>query len=390
MQASELSSAAKPAPLVAHIIYRLGVGGLENGLVNLINHMPETAYRHAIICLKDSTDFQQRIQRADVEVYSIHKREGQDWGSLFRVYRLLRQLRPAIVHSRNLAAIEYQLVAWLAGVQRRVHGEHGWEIFDPDGSNVKYQWLRRMLSPLIDRFIPLSKQLQSYLTDQVGVKPEKITRICNGVDTARFFPLEGAKKSVPGCPFTFALPDIVIGTVGRMHGVKDQMTLVKAFVQICQRNEALKQRLKLILIGDGPLRQEAIALLGAHQLKENSWLPGEQTDIPAIMRLFDIFVLPSQAEGISNTILEAMATALPVIATDVGGNPELVQADKTGQLTPAGDFEALAKRLLTYINHAEVMKEHAAQGYHRALSEFSLSAMVERYQSVYDSLIQQD
>ncbi len=130
-----------PQPqLIVHVIYRLGVGGLENGLVNLINRLPSESYRHAIVCLTDSTDFSKRIQRQDVAIYEIHKKPGQDWGSFVKVYKLFKQIKPAIVHTRNLAAIEYQICALLAGVPYRVHGEHGWDVYDPDGNNVKYQW----------------------------------------------------------------------------------------------------------------------------------------------------------------------------------------------------------------------------------------------------------
>src|ERR1035437_2718619 len=156
-------------PLIVHIIYRLGIGGLENGLINLINQLPADTYRHAIVSLKDSTDFRKRLTRSDVDIYQLNKKEGQDWGSFLRLYKLLKQIKPTIVHTRNLATIEYQVPAWLAGVKHRVHGEHGWDVFDPDGSNIKYQWVRRLLNPLIQRFIPLSKHLESYLTEKIKV-----------------------------------------------------------------------------------------------------------------------------------------------------------------------------------------------------------------------------
>jgi sugar transferase (PEP-CTERM/EpsH1 system associated) len=390
MHRSPSQTNTKQAPLVVHIIYRLGIGGLENGLVNLINHMPAEAYHHAIVCLKDSTDFQQRLTRNGVMVYQIHKNEGQDWGSFFRVYRLLLQLKPAIVHTRNLATIEYQVCSLLAGVKGRVHGEHGWDVFDPDGSTVKYQWVRRLIKPLIQRYIPLSKQLECYLTDKIHVSPKNITRICNGVDTTLFYPLKGYKTALTGCPFAFGPHDLIIGAVGRMHGVKDQLTLVKAFILVCQRAPNLNQNVKLMIIGDGPLRHQAIALLTEAQLIDIAWLPGERNDIPDIMRRIDLFVLPSLAEGISNTILEAMATALPVLATNVGGNAELVETGKTGQLTAAGDAEAMAEKMVDYLTQIAKMRQHAQQAYRRALTEFSLATMVERYQSVYDSLLKQE
>lgn len=379
------------APLIVHVIYQLGVGGLENGLINIINTMQADAYRHTIICLTYSTDFEKRLTRSDVQIYSLHKQAGQDWGSFVKMYRLLKQLKPSIVHTRNLSAIEYQIPALLAGVKHRIHSEHGWDVFDPDGNNKKYQWLRRLMKPFIGHFIALSKQLEDYLTDKIHVLRQKITRICNGVDTARFYPREnGIRTPLPNCPHTLTDETLVIGTVGRMHGVKDQITLVKAFIQICNQEPELKSRLKLFLIGDGPLRQIAIELLQEQQLQDLAWLPGERSDIAEIMRQLDIFVLPSQAEGISNTILEAMATGLPVIATDVGGNSELVVEQVTGLLTAPGDSDTMASKILDYIHHSDMRNGHGRQAYQRILATFSLTSMVNQYQSVYAALNPKD
>ncbi len=380
----------KAPPLIVHIIFRLGVGGLENGLVNLINHMPVEKYQHAIICLKDSTDFEKRLKRQDVAIYSLNKKEGHDFGTFFRLYKLLGTLKPDIVHTRNLSAIECQLPSWLAGVKFRVHGEHGWDVFDPDGQNVKYQWLRRSLKPLIHRFIPLSLHLQSYLVEKRRVPNNKITRICNGVDIDKFFPLQGEKKRLAGCPFAFHSNEMIIGTVGRMHGVKDQITLVKAYISLLQKNPQFNGVVKLIIVGAGPLRDEALQLLRQERLDHDAWLPGERKDIAEVMRNFDLFVLPSQAEGISNTILEAMATGLPVIATEVGGNPELVQHNVTGGLVAKADPEALAEMLLDYMADKDKRQQQGSNGLQRVLSEFSLNAMVKQYINVYDGLVCRD
>ena len=375
-------STQKPL-LIVHIIYRLGVGGLENGLVNLINRLPAEHYRHAIICLKDSTDFSRRIQRDDVEIYAMHKREGQDLASFSNVYRLLRKLKPAIVHSRNLAAIEYQLCALLAGVPYRVHSEHGWDVFDPDGNNVKYQWLRRLLGLLIHRFIPLSLHLHDYLRYKVGIPSAKITRICNGVDTKLFYPSEHGRVMPRDCPLLLS-GKVGIGTVGRMHGVKDQLTLVKAFIVACGQSAAFAERARLLLIGDGPLRLEAIQLLDGNGLTDKAWLPGERDDIADILRCLDLFALPSKAEGISNTILEAMASGLPIIATNVGGNPELVVDGETGLLVEKEDVAAMSVAMLQLVADDVLRGQLAKASYQRALDEFSIERMVERYQQVYD------
>lgn len=370
-------------PLVVHIIYRLDVGGLENGLVNLINRMPRDSYRHAIICLTESTDFSKRIRRPGVAIHEIHKKPGQDGESFVKVYKLLKQLKPAVVHTRNLAAIEYQFCAFLAGVPLRVQGEHGWDVFDPDGNNVKYRWLRFLMGLFIHRFIPLSQQLQDYLQTKVGIPAQKITRICNGVDTELFHPREGQRQMPDDCPLRLE-NKVLIGTVGRMHGVKDQLTLVKAYLLACQESPSFAGKARLALIGDGPLRELAVNLLAQHGLADNAWLPGERHNIAQIMRGFDLFVLPSKAEGISNTILEAMASGLPVIATRVGGNPELVVDEKTGLLVAKENVPAMAVALQILVNDDDKRQQFAQAALQRARQEFSIDGMVARYQAVYD------
>ncbi len=372
-------------PLIAHVIFSLGVGGLENGVVNLINTMPEEKYRHTIICIKNSTDFCQRIKKQNVAIYELHKKEGHDFGAYLRMYRLLKQIKPAIVHTRNLAAIEYQVPAWLAGVKHRIHGEHGWDVFDPDGNNKKYQQLRRFLSPLIDKFIPLSQHLEDYLRDKVGISSEKIVRICNGVDTEKFYPVS-QKTSLPDCDLLFNSEFIYIGSVGRMHGVKDQLTLVRAFIRLLEKQPELKANVRLIIIGDGPLRDQAIRLLESKAVAELAWLPGQRNDIADIMRRLDIFVLPSKAEGISNTILEAMATGLPIVATRVGGNPELIDEGQTGLLVEKENNEAMANALLDYVNDPVKRQRHGQQALEKVQKQYSLQVMVDNYAAVYDAV----
>ena len=131
-----------------------------------------------------------------------------------------------------------------------------------------------------------------------------------------------------------------------MQPVKHQTLLVQAFLRAIDRQPSLRERLRLVLIGDGPLRAQCLSLLEAAGAADLAWLPGERRDVPELMRGLDCFVLPSLAEGISNTILEAMASGLPVIATEVGGNADLVSHGKTGLIVPADDLEALAAAIL--------------------------------------------
>lgn len=374
-----------PRPLVAHVMYRFDTGGLENGVVNLINHLPPDRYRHAVIALTEVTDFCRRIRRDDVDFVSLHKPPGQGIRLLPRLYRLFRRLRPAIVHSRNLAALEAQLPAWLAGVPVRIHGEHGRDLGDLDGSNLVNQRVRRLYRPFVSYYLALSRDLAAYLKDNIRVPDERLRQVCNGVDSARFAPGR-ADQSIPGC--SFARPGHwLIGTVGRMQGVKNPTGLARAFILALRQRPDLALRLRLVMVGDGPLRTECRQLLDAAGVGDLAWLPGEREDIPEVMRGLDCFVLPSLAEGISNTILEAMASGLPVIASAAGGNAELVAGGSTGELVPVADEEALARQIIRLADEPELARAMGRSGRARVEDEFGIDAMVRTYQSTYDRLL---
>ena len=379
-------TAADARPLVVHVVYRFDTGGLENGIVNLVNHMPESAYRHRIVALTEVTDFRRRIARDGVECVALHKPPGHGVRVYPPLWRLLRQWRPAIVHSRNLAALEMAAPAWAAGVPVRIHGEHGRDVGDLDGSRQRYQWLRRAYRPFVDHWIALGRDLAGYLRQRVGVPQNRIACLYNGVDGQRFRPAAGGRAAIAGCPFG-APGEWLVGSVGRMQPVKDPTLLARAFVQAIERAPALRASLRLVMVGEGPLRAESQAIVDAAGLTALAWLPGERADVPEVMKGLDCFVLPSLAEGISNTILEAMASGLPVVATDVGASSELVQRGHSGELVPAGDAGALAAALL----HLAADRQRAAAmgqvGRRRVEDHFSMHAMVAGYRGLYDRLL---
>ena len=347
--------------------------------------MPAEAYRHAILALTEVTDFRRRIARDDVEFISLAKPPGHLWKLYPQLYRLFRRLEPAIVHSRNLAALEVTIPAWAAGVPVRIHGEHGRDVGDLDGSNKSYQWLRRLYNPFVTHFIALSRDLENYLLDPVGIARRKVAQIYNGVDAERFHPADGL-PIIDGCPFRRP-QHWLVGTVGRMQTVKDQTLLARAFVRALAREPALRQRLRLVMVGEGPLRAQAQEMLDAAGVADLAWLPGERHDVPDILRGLDCFVLPSLAEGISNTILEAMASGLPVIATRVGGNPELVLEGETGRLVPVGDAEALASALIDDVRAPDDAHAAGQAGRRQIERRFSMDSMVAAYRGLYDEML---
>lgn len=366
-----------PLPLVAHVIYRLDIGGLQNGLVNLINSMPPDRFRHVVVCLAGySREFASRIKRDDVEIVSLDKKPGKDLAVYWRFYQVLRRLRPSIVHTRNFGTVDLQWIARLAGVPCRIHGEHGWEASDPKGSDRKRLLIRRICRAVVHRYVPMSADLARWLSREVGVPEGRVRQVCNGVDTDRFSPSSSAGRT----------ETVIVGTVGRLDPVKNQRQLISAFARVV-RSSSSGEALRLLIVGDGPARgdlEQQVAELDIGKLVE---FASAADDVPRLMRRINLFVLPSINEGISNTILEAMACGLPVVAGRVGGNPELIVEEETGVLYDAHSDDELAAALTRYVSDEGLRERHGQAGRIRALNGFSLDAMVAGYLRVYEECL---
>ena len=373
-------------PIIAHIIYALGTGGMENGLVNIINRIPPEKFRHVIICLTKADDFSQRIQVEGVRIIELDMKPGHDLGIYWRVWKTLRTLKPDIVHTRNLASLEMQVMSFLSSSAKRVHGEHGRDIYDLEGKNKKYNMLRKLVRPFIHHYVAVSRDLEHWLVSTINVDSWKIEQIYNGVDQAVF----GEQHSRPALDMSegfFSENMLVIGTVGRLAEVKDQGTLIEALNIIFLSAPELRNKLKLMIVGDGPLKNFLQQKIESYQLQDSVWLAGDRNNVPDFLSQMNIFVLPSLGEGVSNTILEAMATGLPIIATNVGGNPELVHEAENGLLISVGDPNSLADAIINLINDPNLRNRMGKASLNRIRNDFSWDNTVNRYMALYDSLL---
>lgn len=377
---------SKPPPLILHVIHHLVTGGLENGLVNLINNLPADRFRHAVVCIEDYSDFRHRIVRPDVKVIALNRSRIGLWNLRREIYRLCRELRPALVHSRNQSGLDALLPARLAGVPWCIHGEHGWDVDNLTGKKWKPALLRRAHSPFVSRYITVSDDLKQYLVARVGIAPTRISQVYNGVDVARFAPRNGQLRR--GLPPAFLRDDaVVFGTVGRLQPVKDQATLIRAFAELLRDQPAFTERACLAVVGDGPLSVQLKGLADTLGIASKVWFPGSLNDIPQVLQNFDVFVLPSLSEGISNTILEAMASGLPVVATGVGGNVELVREGEVGYLFAPGDVLGLMRHMVNYLNRPDLLYVHGDAARRAAVDRFSLVGMIRNYQTIYEHFL---
>lgn len=352
---------------ICHIVLSLEPGGLENGVVNVINGLDPAEFRSSVCCLQRAGEFAERLG-PDVAIASMDLRPGNDPWMPLRVARLLRRWDVDIVHTRNAESFFYGiLAARLARVPAVVHSEHG-RVFPEKPMRALAQ---RLLLRHVDAAFAVSEQLRSDLVRELRIPTDRFEVLYNGVDVERFQrdQTRGGPRDTGG---------LLIGSVGRLAAVKNYALLLHAIARLPEARSC-----RLVLIGEGPERAALTQLAAQLGLERRVEFSGHRDDVPQLLQGLDIFVLPSLSEGMSNTLLEAMAAGLPVVASDVGGNRELIESERTGLLFPSGDVAALAEQLGRLLGAADLRARLGGAAALRARSEFSMEAMLARYASLY-------
>lgn len=370
---AELVTSRRSAGMIAHVIPTLRIAGLETTVARLTDRLGRDL-THVVITPGADGPLRGRVPDG-VPVIAMAERHRPDRWNALRMAHLFGSLRPDIVHSRNWSCIDAIIGARLAGVPVVIHSEHGRESNDPEGRNAIRRIGRRVLAPMVTQFVTVSRDLARWLVEDIGLPRRKVLSIRNGVDLHRFSP---RGRQAARAALGIEADRVVIGTVGRLDPVKDQLGLVEAFSGL-----ATDPRAVLVIVGDGPCRgalETKVADLG---LGGRVRLLGEREDVPVILAALDVFVLSSVGEGMSNAILEAMATGLPVVATGVGGNPELVVDGTTGFLVEPRLPAALVAPLRRYLADPALLARHGGAARGRAEAEFSLERMVGEYEQMY-------
>ena len=366
---------------IAHVVTGLQIGGLERVVVNLISGLASQADQQLVICLTDGGPFVVEVERLGAKVIVLGKRPGMDWRTIRQLAQLLRQYHVQIVHTHNPAPHFHGVLSSLfAGRPVCVHTKHGRNY----PGNRKRVLLNRGLSWLTDAIVPVSDNASDVVLQIEKVNPAKVHRIWNGVDTELYKPAASSQKSEVRSP--------VIGTVARLSSEKDQQTMLQAFKLVLdQWTQPLSLQPstlpRLTFVGDGPcmaeLRNEANHLEIVSQVD----FLGARNDISQLLNTLTLFTLSSITEGISMTILEAMSCGLPIVATDVGGNREIVNPPECGLIVPPCDPQALAEAYLTLLRDPARRAQMGAAGRQRAIKHFSLDSMVSAYVNLYNELL---
>jgi sugar transferase (PEP-CTERM/EpsH1 system associated) len=368
---------------VMHVLDNMGWGGMQNGLVNMIHRLDPNRFEHIVCCTRYlEPEKSHRLSADRARTVCIGNPEGVSRFQLAALSRSIRDLNPDIVHSRNWGGVEAVVAGRWVGSSALVHSEHGLD----EQSVVSEPWrriaFRRLAFELADRVMSVSDHLRKIHAKRTGFPARRISVIHNGVDTNRFGPDAGLRASARE-ELGLAPDEFCIGCVGSLTPVKDYPTVLRAVGAMAKS----VRHWRLMVVGEGPERTHLEELVNQQpDWRSHIRFLGLRSDVPAMLNAMDVYVLPSIIEGISNSLLEAMATGLPALVTDTGGNPEVVMEGNSGMLFPVGDWQRLAEHLCQLQSQPDRRLRLGKQALLRIRDNFSIDAMVRNYEQLYESL----
>lgn len=359
---------------VLHIIPQLSIGGRERVVYHLIEGLDRSYFSPYLLSLKKSIPRSEYFPLNDFPVTFLGKRErGVDLSLIQKIKKFIVKNEIDIVHTHNPGGFLYgALASKLARTLVTVNTEHGYSY----SISRKKRFVEDFLRNRIDMTIAVSQELRKDLCSRSFIRPEKIVVIHNGIDTYKFHTtcvpedlINEIKKN----------GKTIVGVIGRLDPIKGHENLLKAFC-ICLNHN---RNIRLIIVGDGPLRCQLKKIADSLCINDEVVFMGNRVDMPQILSVMDIFVLPSLYEGLSITLLEAMAAGKAIIATSVGGNPEVIEDGVTGILTPPNSPPLLARRILELINDPDKREQLGRSARSKADKCFSKDKFVQNIQALY-------
>lgn len=372
---------------ILHLVYKLTYGGAERILADIVNRS-DSSFRHVVCSFATPDVFAETLQDRAL-VVSLNKREGNDFSIPGKIAAICRDHDIDLIHSIGWSTyLEGYLGGMMRGFRhpRFVYAFHGKTISDLSGIPRRRIWVQRLLAFGCDAIVAPSKQMQEDYAFTFGVAQRRLSLIYNGVDEEDHRPPLPAENS--RAEFNFTAENIVIGCVARLDPVKNLPRLIKSFERVI---EAIPQS-RLLIVGGGDDYDQLTELVSQLKLQGSVVLTGMRVDSANCMRAMDIYILPSFYEGFSVTILEAMATGLPVLAGRIGGTPELVEDGVNGYLFEIDETQEkrMAALMIRLCDDAVLRQELGRRGRMQVMEKFTLSCMVGNYEKLFIQLVHND
>ena len=363
---------------VAYVVTDFVTGGAERHLLELWSRIDRERFEVEIFCFRRAGAFLPLAAGLGLPIHDLglgrRLYAPRAWRGLLRLVAGFRRFRPAIVHSYLLGPnLLGSLAARLAGVPVVIAAKRNIDDFEPGRLRVLNAWGLRLATHVT----AVSERVAESAV-ALGVPRERIVVIPNGVDTERF---EGPLGTAPAPLDALPRPRVVVGSVGCLAPRKDYGVFIEALARVRARHPEVVG----VVVGDGPQRETLEARARALGMNGHLLFAGERDDVPLWLRHFDIFALSSREEGIPNAVLEAMAAGRPVVATAVGGTPEIVADGRTGRLVPARDPAAFAAAIDDLVAHPEEARRLGDAAARATRESFGIASMVKRHEGYYEA-----
>jgi len=367
---------------ILHVIDSLGIGGMERIVIDVANGLDSTRFEQVVCCISRRGEAADQL-RDGVRCFDLGKGDKADRLMPLKLAGVIRRERPDIIHSQSWSGVDTALAKLLMPGVKLVHSEHGRSYSDLRRQSLMRRMARRGLYHVADSVFAISSEVREFYCGQTGFSAEQMQIISNGIDTRR---IDEADAKGIRAEFGIAPDDFVFGTVARLDLTKDTMMLARAFAAIALPRQ--NPKLKLLIVGDGEQRarlEEFVAMLGLNRIVI---FAGMRRDVPRLLRAMDVFALSSVSEGLPLTVLEAMAARLPVVATNVGALPELVEEGRTGFLVPIRHAAAMSDKFEAFLANrrlANILGEAARQ---KVVREFTMERMLRNYGEMYEAVLE--
>jgi len=367
-------------PRLAYIVHSLNPGGTEK-LAKEMAKAFSPEFEVMMICLDELGAWANELRESNIPVYCLYRQPGFDLRLIWKLALFLRKNKLELVHAHQTTPWFYAgLAKFIYPNFKLLFEEHG-RFYPERKKQVRILFNRFFLVPVTNAITAVSQDIKSRLVKYEGIPENKIEVIYNGI----FLPeIDKEARNKIRVNFGFKEEDFVVGCICRFDSIKNLPMLVKAIAIARRKNKHIKG----IIVGDGPCFQEINALIKTLHLQKEIILPGYYSKASVLLPAFDLFVLPSFSEGISVALLEAMAAGVPVVATSVGGNVEIIEHEKNGWLVPSGDVSKLAELLLKAVHDKEKCEILGQEGQKTVEEKFLFSKMINQYRLIYSQLLE--
>ncbi|HEV3339652.1 MAG TPA: glycosyltransferase [Pirellulales bacterium] len=366
---------------VGQVLLSLTMGGGEVLAARIARRLKDR-FRFVFFCLDELGTLGEELREEGFRVRVLGRKPGVDWACVRRLARWLREDQIDVLHAHQYTPFFYAAVArWLHHRQGVIFTEHG-RMF-PDYPRRKRMLANRLLLGRRDRAIGVGQAVRRALIANEGLRSDRVGVVYNGINLAAYREPANDSRCERRLEFGWTDDHFVIVQVARLNSLKDHLTAVRAF----ERVHACLPEARLLIVGEGEERQAIEAEVSKRNLGAAIRLAGLRKDVPRLVAACDLLWLTSVSEGIPLTLIEGMAAGLPVVATEVGGVSEVVTANETGLLAPAGNDGELAAAVLRLVGDPALRRRLAVAGQRRALERFSEDQMVAAYADLYEELI---